>query len=133
MPVSRCSEIGHFGLQWGVDQNSERKRGERRPQMATDYGAGVVRQFWEEIFSSGDIDAIVDAMDEIFADDFELHDLIYSKNHDLTDTKRIVGGTRQSVPGITVTVDDQRLTEDGRVFTRFTVRVPPPQDTGPSQ
>lgn len=101
--------------------------------MTTDYGAGVVRQFWEEIFSRGDIDAMVDAMDEIFADDFVLHDLVYRKKHDLTDTKRIVGGTLQSVPGINVNVDDQRLTPDGRVFTRFTVRVPPPQDPGPSQ
>jgi hypothetical protein len=118
--------LGYKGYE---DQSSERKRGERRPPMTTDYGEGVVRRFWEEIFGSGDIDA----MDEIFADDFELHDLVYRKKHDLTDTKRIVGGTCQSVPGINVAVDDQRLTPDGRVFTRLTVRVSPPQDTGPSQ
>jgi hypothetical protein len=97
--------------------------------MTTDYGEGIVRRFWEEIFSSGDIDA----MDEIFADDFRLHDLVYSERYNLRGTKRIVGDTYHNVPGINVTVDDQRLTEDGRVFTRFTVRVSPPQDAGPSQ
>ena len=92
--------------------------------MTTDYGEGVVRRFWEDIFSRGDIDA----MDEVFAADFELHDLVYSERHSLKGVKRIVHDTHYDVPGTRVVVEDQRLAVDGRVFTRFTVRVSPPKD-----
>jgi hypothetical protein len=92
--------------------------------MTTDYGEGVVRRFWEDIFSRGDIDA----MDEVFAVDFELHDLVYKERHSLKGMKRIVRDTHYDVPGTRVTVEDQRLAVDGRVYTRFTVRVSPPKD-----
>jgi hypothetical protein len=92
--------------------------------MATDYGEGVVRRFWEDIFSQGDIDA----MDEVFAADFKLHDLVYKEKHSLKGMKRIVRDTYYDVPGTRIVVEDQRLALDGRVFTRFTVRVSPPKD-----
>jgi hypothetical protein len=92
--------------------------------MTTDYGEGVVRRFWEEIFGQGDIKAI----DEIFAADYKLHDLVYRERHSIKGLKRIVRETNYAVPGIRFIVDDQRLTWDDRVFTRFRVRVPAPQD-----
>ncbi|MBA2714081.1 MAG: ester cyclase [Rubrobacteraceae bacterium] len=92
--------------------------------MTTDYGEGVVRRFWEDIFSQGDIHA----MDEVFAADFKLHDLVYRQVHRLMGTKRIVRDTHYDVPGTRVVVEDQRLEADGRVFTRFTVSVSPPED-----
>jgi SnoaL-like domain len=92
--------------------------------MTTDYGEGVVRRFWEDIFGQGDIDA----MDEVFAADFKLHDLVYGQVHRLKGTKRIVDDIHNEVPGTRVVVEDQRSDPDGRVFTRFTVHVSPPQD-----
>ncbi len=92
--------------------------------MTEDHGEGVVRRFWEQIFGGGD----VDAMDEIFGENYRLHDLVYWEIHRLEDVKRLVGQTRRAIPGIRVVVEDQRPTEDGEVFTRFTVRVPLPED-----
>lgn len=92
--------------------------------MTTDYGKGVVRRFWEDIFSRGDIDA----MDEVFAADFTLHDLVYSERYSLKGVKRLVQDTHDDVPGARVVVEDQRLAMDDRVFTRFTVRVSPTND-----
>lgn len=97
--------------------------------MTTDYGEGVVRRFWEDGFGRGDIDA----MDEVFTADFKLHDLVYRQVHDLIETKRIVRDTHYRVPGARVVVEDQRLDADGRVFTRFTVRVSPPMDAETSR
>jgi hypothetical protein len=98
--------------------------GERRIAMTTDYGEGIVRRFWEEILGRGDIDA----MDEVFATHYRLHDLVYRKMHDLEAVEQIVRETHDAVPGTSVVIDDQWLTVDGRVFTRFTVHVSPPQD-----
>lgn len=92
--------------------------------MTTDYGEGIVRRFWEDVLNQGDVDAI----DEIFADNYRLHDLVYWEIHRLEDVKRIVRDTRYRMPGIRVVVEDQRLSEDGEVFTRFTLSVPPPQE-----
>ena len=92
--------------------------------MATDHGESVVRRFWEEVFGHGDIEA----MDEVFAENFRLHDLVYWEIRRLADVKRIVSNTIQRMPGTRVVVGDQRLSEDGEVFTRFTVHVPPPQE-----
>jgi hypothetical protein len=92
--------------------------------MTEDHGEGVVRRFWEQIFGEG----YVDAMDEVFGDDYRLHDLVYWKIHRLEDVKRIVEDTHRAMPGIRVVVEDQRPSEDGEVFTRFTVRVPLPED-----
>jgi hypothetical protein len=39
-----------------------------------------------------------------------------------------VQDTLYDVPGTRVVVEDQRSEADGRVFTRFTVRVSPPKD-----
>src|ERR671928_1184763 len=97
--------------------------------MTTDYGAGIVRRFWEEIFGWGE----TSAMDEIFTAHFRLHDLVHRETHDLEGTRSIVQNTHNMMPGARVVIDDQRLTEDGRVFTHFTVRVPSPPDADPSQ
>lgn len=92
--------------------------------MTTDYDEAVVRRFWEDVLGQGD----EGAMDEIFAHSYRLHDLVYWEIHRLEDVKRIVRDTRYRMPGIQVVVEDQRLSEDGEVFTRFTVRIPNPQD-----
>lgn len=97
--------------------------------MATEDEARVVRRFWEEIFSRGD----VDAMDEVFAANFKLHDLVYKKRRGLDDMKSIVRDTYQGIPGMRAVVEDQRLDPDGRVFTHFTIHVSPPQDAEASQ
>ena len=97
--------------------------------MTEDYGEGVVRRFWEEIFGRGDIDA----MDEVFTSEYRLNDLVYREIHDLEGVKRIVRDTHYTMPGTRIRIDDQRLTVDGRVFTHFTVRVSPPQDAGSSR
>lgn len=97
--------------------------------MTTDHGEGVVRRFWEEIFGQGD----TYAMDEVLADNYRLHDLVYWDIHRLDDVKRIVRDTHDRMPGTRVYVEDQRLSDDGEVFTRFTVRVPPPHSEAPGQ
>ena len=97
--------------------------------MTTDYGEGIVRRFWEEIFGQGD----TSAMDELFTTHYRLHDVVHRKIHDLKAVKDIVRGTHNIMPGTQVVIDDQRLTEDGRVFTRFTVHVTPPPSAESSQ
>lgn len=97
--------------------------------MTTDDSKEIVRRFWEEIFGHGDIEAI----DEVCAANYRLHNLIYREIHRLSGLKRIVRETHYAVPGLRVVVDDQWLTVDGRVFTRFTLRVSPPQEGGASQ
>lgn len=93
--------------------------------MTEDYGAGVVRRFWEKIFGEGDIKA----MDEVFASNFKLHDLVYWEIQRLEDVERIVRETHYAMPGIRVVVEDQRVTSDDEVFTHFTIHVPLPQDS----
>ena len=97
--------------------------------MTAEYNEGVVRRFWEDIFGRCDIGP----MDEVLAVDFKMHDLIYGEVHRLMGTKRIVRGTHNDVSAIGVLVEDQRSEEDGRVFTRFTVRVPAPLDAETSE
>lgn len=92
--------------------------------MTTDHGEGIVRRFWEQIFGEGG----VDAMGEVLAANFRLHDLVYWQIHRLEDIQRITRDIQVAMPGTRVVVTDQRLSEDGEVFTRFSVRVPPPTD-----
>lgn len=97
--------------------------------MTTDYGEGIVRRFWEEVVGQGD----TSAMDHIFTIHYRLYDLVHRETHDLKALKEIVDDFHFMMPGARVVVDDQRLTEDGRVFTRFTVHIPSPPDADPSQ
>jgi hypothetical protein len=97
--------------------------------MTTDYGGEIVRRFWEEVFGRSE----TSAMDEMFAVHYRLHDLVHRETHDLEEVKSIVWNSHNMMPGARVVVDDQNLTEDGRVFTRFTVHVPSPPDAEPSE
>jgi hypothetical protein len=97
--------------------------------MTTDYSEGIVRRFWEEVFGWGE----TAAMDEIFTAHYRLHDMVHRETHDLEEVKSIVRNSHNMMPGARVVVDDQRLTEDGRVSTRFTVHIPSPPDADPSQ
>ncbi len=92
--------------------------------MTTEDGERIVRRFWEEIFGRGDIDA----MDEVFAANYTLNDLVYDEKRKLDGVKSLIRNTHYDIPGIRVVVEDQRLIVGGRVFTHFTVHVSPPQD-----
>lgn len=97
--------------------------------MSAEDDKSVVRRFWEEAFGQEAFGRDgIEVMDELFAANFTLHDLVYKERRRLQGLKRIVRDSQIEMPGIQVEVDDQRLDVDGRVFTRFTVRVPPPQD-----
>ncbi|CAN5136328.1 hypothetical protein BH18ACT10_BH18ACT10_17010 [soil metagenome] len=86
----------------------------------------VVRRFWEEVVGKNDIEL----MDELFSDNFKLHDLVYKERRRLQDLKGLVRDTKNAIPGINVEVVDQQLDVDGRVFTHFTVHVPRPEGRG---
>ncbi len=75
----------------------------------------VVRRFWEEVVGKNDIEL----MDELFSDNFKLHDLVYKERRRLQDLKGLVRDTKNAIPGINVEVVDQQLDVDGRVFTHF--------------
>lgn len=89
-------------------------------------GKNVVRRFWEEVSSK---ENGLDTIDELFAADYTLHDLAYSKEKTLDDLKQIIRDTRYHIRGIRVATKEQMLAEGDRVVTRFVVYVPPQDDT----
>ena len=91
-----------------------------------DDGKNVVRRFWEEVSSK---ENGLDAIDELFAASYKLHDLAYSKEKTLDDLKQIIRDTRYRIRGIRVAIEEQMLAEGDRVVTRFVVYVPPQYDT----
>lgn len=83
----------------------------------------VVGRFWEEVYNGGNLDAI----DEIFAPDYELHDLVNGKSYGRDGLKGLLEQIRSEVSGAAdarVTIEDQMAAEADRVVSRFKVHVP---------
>jgi len=97
--------------------------------VTTEDGQKVVRRFWEEVFAQSDFEA----MDDMFAASFELHNLVYAETSNLDQLKEIIQHIHRCIPGTQVVVEDLKLAGNDRVYTRFTVQVPPPQDADASQ
>jgi hypothetical protein len=90
--------------------------------MAAD-GKGIIERFWREIYNEGKVDLI----DEIFAPDYELHDLATRRAYDRDGLKGLLWAIRTRVAGAQdarATIEDQMAAEGDRVVTHFTIHVP---------
>lgn len=80
----------------------------------------VVDRFREVVHRAENLDAI----DDLFAPSYVLHDLSSRRDNNLADLKRIISEVHAQLPGTNITVEDQISAEGGQVVTRFTVHFP---------
>jgi SnoaL-like polyketide cyclase len=95
---------------------------DKENHMAAD-GKRIIGRFWQEVYNQGELDLI----DEIFAPDYELHDLATRQACDRDGLKDLLGAIRTQVAGAQdarATIEDQMEAEGDRVVTRFTIQVP---------
>jgi hypothetical protein len=88
-------------------------------EMQLDDVKGLVGQFWKTI-GGGEPDSVDDLLDP----GYRLHDLTNRRDHDPDETRELAATLRGTMPGLALVIEDQALTEDGRVVTRFTLRAP---------
>ncbi len=95
---------------------------DKENQMAAD-GKRIIARFWQEVYNQGKLELV----DEIFAPDYELHDLATRQAYDRDGLKGLLGAIRTQVAGAQdarAAIEEQMAAEGDRVVTRFTIQVP---------
>jgi steroid delta-isomerase-like uncharacterized protein len=80
--------------------------------------SAIARRFFDEVFSKGELDLV----DELFATDYVGHPSGKEEpNRGPEGVKEYVGGLREAVSDLTMTIEDQ-IAEGDKVATRWTAR-----------
>ncbi len=80
----------------------------------------TVNRFWDEVYNQGNFEA----MDDIFAPGYVLHDLADRKDRGVDRLREILSEVQAAVPDTRITIEDQISAEEGKVVTRFKIHVP---------